>query len=252
VHVVQKPNIAAEETENIETETDSRIVLSLKQENSNHITKELLMCNSKISFILDTGSPINILDHDSFKQLKPRPSITDEVLKLKGISGATVSTNGYVDLPVETEGGIMQLRFHIVNHGTNLLGLEGLRKLDLNLSKFLYVDLNFLSKMIDQASRNTGQLKLPPVELTCLAEPKFLKSRPLAYGLRDAVKENLQSLEQQGILEKVQSSSWTTPIVVVRKQNGTVRICGDYRVTVNAHIQQVACISTWFHNVLKN
>ncbi|XP_029162530.1 uncharacterized protein K02A2.6-like [Nylanderia fulva] len=36
-----------------------------------------------------------------------------------------------------------------------------------------------------------------------------------------------------GILEKVESSNWATPIVPVLKKNGGIRICGDYSITVN-------------------
>ncbi|XP_052244615.1 uncharacterized protein K02A2.6-like [Dreissena polymorpha] len=44
----------------------------------------------------------------------------------------------------------------------------------------------------------------------------------------------LDSLERQGISSKVNTSRWATPIVPVLKSNGQdVRICGDFKVTVN-------------------
>ena len=52
-------------------------------------------------------------------------------------------------------------------------------------------------------------------------------------ALRDKVTRELDRLERLGIIEPVQFADWAAPIVPIVKQDGTVRICGDYKVTVN-------------------
>lgn len=49
------------------------------------------------------------------------------------------------------------------------------------------------------------------------------------------VDQELQSLVQKGILEKVNTARWATPIVPVFKKN-TVRICEDFSVTINPQL----------------
>ena len=67
------------------------------------------------------------------------------------------------------------------------------------------------------------------------ASPIFQKARPVPFTKRKNVSEKLDHLESQGIIEKVQYSEWAAPIVAVDKPNGSVRICGDFKVTVNPH-----------------
>ena len=43
----------------------------------------------------------------------------------------------------------------------------------------------------------------------------------------------LNKQEEHGVIVKVDRSDWVSPIVVVPKADGSVRICGDYKVTIN-------------------
>ena len=63
--------------------------------------------------------------------------------------------------------------------------------------------------------------------------PVFLKPRSVPYALKDPISKELDRLESQGVLEKVNYSEWAAPIVPVLKADGQIRICGDYKVTVN-------------------
>ena len=62
---------------------------------------------------------------------------------------------------------------------------------------------------------------------------RFCKPRTVPFTVKPKVEKELTRLEEAGVIEPVQFSSWAAPIVPVLKQDGTLRICGDYKVTVN-------------------
>ncbi|XP_046595336.1 uncharacterized protein LOC124294411 [Neodiprion lecontei] len=79
-----------------------------------------------------------------------------------------------------------------------------------------------------------GELKLTLIEG---ATPKFLQPRKMPWALRDKVENELARLQQLAIISPVEYSDWGTPIVPVLKSNGTLRLCGDYKVTLNKYLE---------------
>ena len=65
---------------------------------------------------------------------------------------------------------------------------------------------------------------------------KFHKARPVPYALAEKVKGELDRLEKNGVLRKIENSEYASPIVIVPKADGTLRICGDYKVSINKDI----------------
>ncbi|XP_072144406.1 uncharacterized protein [Dermacentor andersoni] len=85
-----------------------------------------------------------------------------------------------------------------------------------------------------------GNIQGPPVKFHIRegAQPKFHKARSIPYALREKVETELDRLVDQGILSPIAHSEWAAPIVPVLKKDGSLRICGDFKITINA-----ACIT---------
>ena len=68
--------------------------------------------------------------------------------------------------------------------------------------------------------------------------PRYYKARPVPYAMRDKVEAELQRLQEQGVIEPVTHADWAAPVVaVLKKDKDTVRLCGDYKQTVNRSVK---------------
>lgn len=68
------------------------------------------------------------------------------------------------------------------------------------------------------------------------AKSIFHKEREVPYALREKVEKELDDLEAAGIISKVNLSDWGSPLVVIPKVNGDVRLCVDYKIGVNQRL----------------
>ncbi len=69
---------------------------------------------------------------------------------------------------------------------------------------------------------NTIEHKIPMT-----GRPVRIPPRRVALGLRKIIEDEIQKMEQEGIIAK-STSPWCSPIVLVRKKDGTIHFCVDY------------------------
>ena len=70
-------------------------------------------------------------------------------------------------------------------------------------------------------------------------QPKFCKARTVAYAEKVEVGAELDRLVEVGYYVPVDSSEWASPVVPVRKSDGSLRLCGDYKRTLNPQLDQM-------------
>ncbi|KAK2711383.1 hypothetical protein QYM36_012534 [Artemia franciscana] len=109
-------------------------------------------------------------------------------------------------------------------NGLSLFGRNWLQeiKMDWNMIKAVKkmpdIKPQNMSEFSELFSKNLGNVKVVKANV------------PLA--IREKVELELNRLVKIGVLEKVDSSDWASPIIQVNKPNGCVRICGDFKATV--------------------
>ena len=60
------------------------------------------------------------------------------------------------------------------------------------------------------------------------AEPKRQPPRRVPFAVREEINEQLAKMQAQGVIHP-STSPWASPVVLVRKKDGTLRFCVDYR-----------------------
>ena len=71
------------------------------------------------------------------------------------------------------------------------------------------------------------QTKVQPVE----EQPFFYKAAPLSYIRKQGIDDCLDELLKKGVIEPVKFTVYACPIVIADKADGSVRICGNYKLT---------------------
>ena len=65
------------------------------------------------------------------------------------------------------------------------------------------------------------------------AQPRFCHAWPVLYAIRTKLDQELKQLQNEGIITPMDFSDWAAPEVPVVKRDGSVHVCGDYKLMVN-------------------
>ena len=203
---------------------------------------------AEIKMELDTGASVSIISETTFRSLWSRghaPPLQPSHIKLRTYTGESLVVKGSILVLVQYQDQEAKLPLTVVaGSGTSLMGRDWLEKLRLDWQSLCVFNVrptagaslaDVLESHKDVFNDTLGLIKGTAAKLHVdpSIPPRFCPARSVPYALRDKVSQELDRLEQLGIIEPVQFSDWAAPIVPVVKQDGTVRICGDYKVTVN-------------------
>lgn len=240
------------DSQNYVTDCDDEYVFHVSDNRVLPFQVKAVIGNKTVTFEVDTGCGVTLVPKHAFEsfggkmhELKPCKT------KLKTYTGDAVKVVGETVIRVKIQGVEKELPLLVVeNGGPNLLGRNWFVQFDMS---GLVQDLNYQSESNRTLSEilrehdglfkeGLGTLKgfEAKIHVEKDVQPKFYKARPVSYALQNKVDVELERLRDQGVLEPVKFSEWATPVVPVLKANGNVRLCGDYKVTVNqvSHVEQ--------------
>ena len=192
--------------------------------------RKIMINNLNVKMQLDTGSEATLIPSNFWEQMG-RPLLGKTTIKLRQYDGSVIETLGKFTTNLETEQVIKKIEV-IVAKCQKEHGLIGTDVLNINSET---LDIN--SNATSPEDQQIGCLKGFKARLLLRdnARPSYYEAREIPIHLKAKVITKLQLMISQGILEKVKpgGSRWASPIVIVRKPDGDVRICSDYKIGVN-------------------
>ena len=213
------------------------------------IQVEMAINGANLLMEVDTGAALTLISATTYQKLWPQPNtpkLHKVSVSLRTYTGEQLKILGRCMVTVEYGGQVADLGLVVVEgHGPSLLGRDWLEKIRLNWGTLH--SINHSTKSLEDALSahkalfrdELGTVKgvTAKIHVDPTARPRFYKARTVPYALRGKVEAALDSLQKEGIIEPVSYSEWAAPVVPIVKKDGTIRLCGDYKVTVNRVIE---------------
>ena len=79
--------------------------------------------------------------------------------------------------------------------------------------------------------------RLKPILCKDRHDSKFYKACPVPLALQQRVSAELDHLQAEGIICPIKVSDWAMAVVPVVKKDSAIRVCGDFKLTVNQATQ---------------
>ncbi|XP_054274663.1 uncharacterized protein K02A2.6-like [Macrosteles quadrilineatus] len=250
---LRKPNKEvkqSDETAENTSDDDTHEIYQLHSKSNDKFMLEVKVEGRLMTMELDTGAALSIVSYDTFKLLNSPKRIFKTNVQLKTYTGEIINPRGVVFVNVQYKDQSFVGKLYIVNKCVDsIFGREWIREIQLDaadihslnsseneniqeLDDLMIRYEDIFKEGIGKISKEKGHFNVKDE-----TQPIYIKPRHMPYALKEKVEKELERLETLGIITRVESSDWGTPIVPVVKPNGSVRICADYKVTLNKVIK---------------
>ncbi|XP_026534935.1 uncharacterized protein K02A2.6-like, partial [Notechis scutatus] len=198
-----------------------------------------------------SGSYLSMVAWREIKRLVPtihRHELESQKLILKDYQGNRIPVVGIGHFKITFKGRTEILPLTIVDKDhPSLLGLQWFAPLGIEVTGTNHIteadwEEQLAKDFQEVFDGSLGKYRGAPISfnLDPNIAPIHLKPRRVPFALKPKIDEQLNKLIEQGVLEPTDHARWETPIVTPVKPDGSVRICGDYKATLNRALQQSA------------
>ncbi|XP_059053689.1 uncharacterized protein K02A2.6-like [Achroia grisella] len=203
----------------------------------------------KLIMEIDTGAAVSVISYEHYEKYFKNLSVCPSPVKLGGISGP-ISIYGEICVKVSN----YKLKLVICGDKNKsfvpLMGRDWLDRLfpnwrgtlcnSISVSKIPQCVQHLKSKFSNCFTSESNTC-IKTFEANIILKenyvPVFMKAYEVPYSIITKISDAIDKLEKQGKIYKVKHSEWASPLVPIRKSDGTYRLCVDFKRTVNPNIK---------------
>ena len=171
----------------------------------------------------------------------------------KAVNGTHIHFEGEVITNVTFLGKTKKLKMYVLKNTESLFGSDWMHKFnlwDLPISTFCRkaescssATENLISKLKKEFAEvftpSFGKCMKMATELKLKQnmQPVFIRKRNVPFASLDKINQEMDRLENVGILSKAEYSQWASLVVYVEKKSGEIRVCADFSRGLNAALE---------------
>lgn len=207
-----------------------------------------------IQYELDTGASISIIDHPTWVKIG-KPRLSKVGYSAQAYNNTKVAFEGTCNVEISLGGSRALFDLHVLERKIKKLPLMGRDMIDAlrmdmgpfyrgtpkvaelsrcesverRLQKVLQENSDLFRPELGTFTKRKAELKFredKPV-------PVFRRARPVPHALRPKVEATLETMVKQKVVTPIEHSEWASPLVIVPKPGGKLRICADFKQTLN-------------------
>lgn len=229
-----------------ETEDEVYTMFPLRTKKYKPIYVTVQVNDVPLQMEVDTGATLSVIGEATYHQMwgdKP-PPLTNSNVRLRTYTGEDIPVTGTLEVEVRHAAQQKQLTLIVTKgSGPSLLGRNWLTELRIDWKTTYQIqESTALTAVLDAHQavfrKELGTITCAKAELHVDPQvpPVFHRPRTVPFSLKSKVEAELERLQREGTIRPRQFSEWAAPIVAVPKGDGSVRICGDYKVSANKAI----------------
>ncbi|XP_031355214.1 uncharacterized protein K02A2.6-like [Photinus pyralis] len=256
--------------------TEECSIRTLKVNQTGILKVKVCIDEQSVEMEVDSGAVRSVMHELDWKQLFNNLALAPVNFKLRVLTGEKAKILGQVYVHVKYLGKVYYLPLVILRSDIKFIPLLGRNWLDILNNKWRVSMLgshivsvgNQLPQLGSVSISESNNVKLKMItslkqkynslfqeepnsfiknfkaefKIKENYQPIFHRAYEMPFALKPQVEEELSRMVNSGVLSKVSHSNWASPIVVVPKKNASeIRICVDFKKTLNLAIDSDHC-----------